>query len=134
MYLSGLLFAKNDFLSLNLAWFQIPTISPFKMQFHALSESDKQTLTQNNTDKNLKKIFSVYLWAPIFWKIWNLLDLCAHRATNVTQAYLKSFIKNKKRDRRIFSFKHYRKFWFGFQKIIEIFFECLVPVLRGVDL
>jgi hypothetical protein len=31
---------------------------------------------------------------------------CEHRATIVALAYLKSFENGKKRDRRIFSFKH----------------------------
>ena len=41
-----------------------------------------------------------------------MLNPCEHIATIVAQAYVKSFKKGKKRDRRIFSLKHitYKEF------------------------
>ena len=64
-----------------------------------------------------------------------LVNPCEHRATIVAQAYFKSSKKGKKRDRRIFSFKHIlRNFDSVSKKYLNFFFECLVPVLREVDL
>jgi hypothetical protein len=60
---------------------------------------------ENICTKKRYKIFN----EPLNVKNQNELNPCEHRATIVAQAYLKSFKKCRKRDRRIVYFKYIMK-------------------------
>ena len=65
------------------------------------------------------------------WTLWPLWTQSHNCGSSIPKIIHK---KKKTGSLNLFSHTHYKKIWFGYLKIIQILFECLVQVLRGVDL